>query len=448
MSNIITRSITGKDNGPVMFPTGIMIGAGASGGINDIGVAGNQGFGVGICPGPLPAGMVELEGTRNPASDSFGNYQFQDGSICVWIPAFFMKWGTGANGLAINDIDVKPFHAYASVSAANTAGYSLPTAFVNAGTIQPGFFIDKYECSNNGGVASSIRGGTPMSTSASNNPINSLTGAPANSLGGCFAAAKTRGDMWFVAFHDMRYTLAVLSYAHGQAATSTTWCAWYDPAGIINFPKGNNNALSDINNADLRFVATAYDPASASRPALSGSANFFARTTHNGQASGVAEVNGNMWECSPGLTSNGTNFYVLKTTADKRLITGGNTLATDAFGATGLAALYDDAGLTYGPLQRRNGTYRVGLAAQTFSESTTGLAHRMANMGIPLDVNTTGTNRFGADGFYDYGPNEMCPLASGSWGATTIAGVWYWDGGNVRTVSVAVLGFRSSALLP
>lgn len=448
MSTLSVRQITGKDGAPVFFPSGIRIADGASGGINDIGIAGAQGFGVGICPGPLPTGFVELSGTRDPASDNYGNYQFSDGSICIWIPAFFMKWGTGANGLAVNVIDVKPFRAYATIATANAAGYSLPRAFYNAGAVQQGFFIDKYECSKNGVVASSIRGGTPLSTSSANNPISDLSGAPANSLGGTVAAARTRGSIWHVAFHDYRYALAVLSYAHGQAATSATWCAWYDAARITSYPKGNNNALSDINDTALRFTATAYDPGTTSRPALSGSANFFARTTHNGQNCGVADINGNMWEASPGLTSDSTNFYILKTSADKRSLTGGNTLATDLWGATGLTANFDLVGATYGPLQRSASNKRIGLATQTFSEASSGLAWQMANAGIPIDANTSGTNAFGTDLLYDNGPNELCPIASGNWDHGSNAGVWCVHCSTSRTSTNAFYGFRAAALLP
>ena len=448
MSTLSVREIVGKDGQPVYFPHGVRIASGASSGINDIGVMGQQGFGAGICPGPLPSGMVELSGTRDPASDNYGNYQYSDGSICVWIPAFYMKWGTGANGLAVNVIDIKPFHAYATVATANAAGYSLPRAFYNAGAVQQGFFIDKYECSKNGTVASSIRGGTPLSTHADNNPISALSGTPSNSLGGTIAAAKTRGSLWHSAFHDYRYALACLSYAHGQAATSSTWCAWYDAARITNFPKGNNNALSDINDTTLRFTAAAYDPATASRPALCGSANFFARTTHNGQNCGVADINGNMWEASPGLTSDTTNFYILKTTADKRLLTGGNTLATDLWGAAGLAANFDIVGATYGPLLRTSTNKRVGMATQTFSEAASGLAWQMANAGIPINADTTGTNAFGTDLLYDDGPSELCPLASGSWTGGSHAGVWCVNCNDSRTTAGPSRGFRAAALLP
>ena len=99
MSNLNLRSVTGKDGLPVQFPTGIAIGSGALGGVNNIGVAGQAGFGVGVCPGPLPAGMGGLPDYQNVLSDNYGNYQYSDGSVMCWIPAFYYKWGTGANGV-------------------------------------------------------------------------------------------------------------------------------------------------------------------------------------------------------------------------------------------------------------------------------------------------------------------------------------------------------------
>ena len=116
MSNLNLRSVTGKDGQPVMFPTGISIGAGAPGSVNAIGTPGQQCFGLGICPGPLPTGMAEMFGCRSAGSDNYGNYQYSDGSAMVWIPAFYYKWGTGSNGLAINAVSIQPFSTYADVA--------------------------------------------------------------------------------------------------------------------------------------------------------------------------------------------------------------------------------------------------------------------------------------------------------------------------------------------
>ena len=55
-------------------PTGVIPTA------NSIGLAGQQGFGVGVCP-VLPAGYAALPGTTDPTSDNYGNYQYSDGSV-------------------------------------------------------------------------------------------------------------------------------------------------------------------------------------------------------------------------------------------------------------------------------------------------------------------------------------------------------------------------------
>ena len=44
--------------------------------VNDIGVMGGPGAGVGICPGPLPAGMAPIVGTTELGHDNYGNYMY------------------------------------------------------------------------------------------------------------------------------------------------------------------------------------------------------------------------------------------------------------------------------------------------------------------------------------------------------------------------------------
>lgn len=268
------------------------------GSTNDIGVMGEAGACVGVCPGPLPAGMVALPGVADPASGSYGNYQYSDGSIMCWIPAFYYKYGDGTNGLDINDVEIKPFHYFESVAVANAYGYALHRAFYDEGEIKAGFFVDKYQCSNNSGTASSLKNGAPLSSAADHNPFSGLTGSPPNNYSGAIVAAKTRGASFFCASRFVHSALALLSYAHGRAATVDTWCAWYDAAGVNNFPKGcNNNALGDTNDTTVSYTGDG-----DLNCGLTGSGVPFAKTTHNGQACGVADLNGNMWEISIGLT--------------------------------------------------------------------------------------------------------------------------------------------------
>jgi len=442
MSTLVLREIQGKDGQPVSFPTGILSGAG----YGDIGLPGTQGFGVGVCATP-PAGMAKMAGTDDPASDNYGNYIYADGSVMVWIPAFYYKYGTGVNGLAINQVDIKPFSYFTTVAVANALGYALHRAFYDNGLVQAGFFIDKYLPSNNAGTASSLKNGNPLSTNGVHNPISGLTGAPANFYYGTIAAAKTRGATFFVASQFQRAALALLALAHGQAATSTAWCAWYDVAGVMNFPKGcNNNALGDQNDAAILYVTDGY-----SNAAKTGSANLFSRTTHNGQNCGVCDLNGDLWEVSPGLTvaSDVAKFYVLGIAAQMKAMTAGAGGGLDLWGTEAqiLAAGYQELGATYGALTASSSQKLFGAAAQVLSEATSGLAWQAAGAGIPLVGGVGGANLFGNDGLWDYTPASLCPRAGGAWSSGADAGVWALYLGDVRGGSYSSVGFRAALYL-
>ncbi|MBV5347420.1 hypothetical protein JZU46_04300, partial [bacterium] len=266
--------------------------------LNDIGEPGQQGFGVGICPETLPAGMTELPGTRDKAFDNYGNYQYSDGSIMCWIPAFYYKIGTGSNNLVVNGIDIRPYSAFSDVTAANNLGYALHRAFYDEGVIKSGVFVDKYLISNNAGTASSIKNSAPLSSASTHNQFAALTGAPPNTYYGALIAAKTRGSNFFCSSKFIFAALALLSLAHGNAAESTTYCAWYDSAKVKNFPKGNNNnALKDSDDTTVTYTTDGYPNCG-----LTGSGVPFAKTTHNGQNCGVVDLNGNLYEINPGLT--------------------------------------------------------------------------------------------------------------------------------------------------
>lgn len=444
MSNINLRSITGKDGQPVQFPTGIAIGSGSTGGVNNIGLAGQAGFGVGVCPGPLPAGMGGLPDYQNVLSDNYGNYKYSDGSVMCWVPAFYYKWGTGANGVTLNQVSIKAFSDYVDVAAANAAGYALHRAFYDGGAVQLGFFVDKYLQSNNGGIASSIKNGNPLSSAAVHNPFAGLTGAPANFYYGSIAAAKTRGANFFVNSRFIFAALAMLAYAHGQASTTTTYCAWYHATN--NFPKGcNNNALGDAQDAAILYLTDGY-----SNAGKTGSSVMFARTTHNGQNSGVTDLNGNMWEITPGLATEtaGTTYYVLKTAARMKDMTAGVGGALDLWGtAVQLAANYDILGATYGAAAASSTLKYYGAAAQVFSEATSGDAWKWTGLGGPLVGGVGGTNPFGNDNFLDYRPGDMCPISGGNWGSSSGAGVWALRLDDARGGSNADVGFRAALYL-
>jgi len=153
--------------------------ASGSGGVtNDIGTPGGAGFGVGVAP-VVPTGFSVLAGTTTPGHDNYGNYQYQDGSVMCWVPAFYYRIGHVDNptyaAYGANAVDVLPESAFADVAAANAAGYALHRSFVDGGAVKRGVMVDKYLCSKNalgsGYIGSSIKNGLPISCSSAHNPI-------------------------------------------------------------------------------------------------------------------------------------------------------------------------------------------------------------------------------------------------------------------------------------
>lgn len=86
--------------------------------------------------------------------------------------------------------------------------------------------------------------------------------------------------------------LCLLSLAAAQYATSTTECAWYDPNGVTNFPKGINNTNADVNDQSVA-LATAMDTTQGS--IFPTTREGYCKTTHNGRINGITHVNGWVW---------------------------------------------------------------------------------------------------------------------------------------------------------
>ncbi len=501
--------------------------------VNTIGIPGTAGFGVGICPPTaLPSGFTPLPGYQEPTHINYGNYQFTDGSIMCWIPKNWYRIGHASNPTyatyGVNSVDVKGLETFNSTSAANAAGYALHRMFMDGGVEKDGAFVDKYKCSQRawgtGIIASSIANAPPISTAANHNPIGGLTATSGiNTYYAAITAAHARdgvngavnaSSMFFCNTRFITAGLALLSLAHGQASSSTTYCAWYS-SGSTNYPKGcNNNALHDCDDSSVVYLTDGY-----SNCGKTGSGSPFAKTTHNGQACGVADLNGLMYEVNPAITcltstktitgitqanpavvtsaahglvngqqilltsiggmtqlnstiatvankttdtfelsgvnsteygaftSGGTitigTYYVIKTATDMKTLTSGNTLSTDVWGATGVAAHSDVITVPYG-----NGGIgkRFGNGSnQVLSEATSGDAWKLTGLGFPKDTNGVsgaGSNLFGTDYFYEYHVNDMVPFSSCSWSGAGGAGVWCVYLGDPRTDGSDGVGFR------
>jgi hypothetical protein len=374
---------------------------------NTIGIPGQLGFGVGVCPAALlPSGFTPMRGYNNPSSPNYGNYQFSDGSIMVWIPKFYYRIHTFGNITGItqgnpavvtqvahgysngdkilidnvagmtqvndlvftvankaddtyelsginssgytayssggnatkgfgagfefnetlvthgtNSISVKGLETYATEALANVDGYALHRAFYDGGKEQVGFFIDKYKNSKvangTGFTAASIKGGKPLASHADHNPYTDLTGG-ANNNGSTIDLAHRRdgsnglvnaSSIFHVKSVFQNGALALLSLVHGQYSQTDTHCAWYHATN--NYPKGANNSnFKDADDATVIYGSDGY-----SQSVRTGTGVAFAKTTHNGQASGVADLNGGMWEVMIGATAIAANLTITGITA-------------------------------------------------------------------------------------------------------------------------------------
>lgn len=493
--------------------------------IYEIGTPGQLGFGVGAYSGTLPTGFTALSGSSDIRSPNYGNYQYTDGSIMVWIPKFYYKVHTGTT-YPNDQLEIRGASYFATTAAANTAGYALHRAFIDGGEERAGFFIDKYENSKNalgtGFVASSIANGNPLSTHADHNPIADLTAVTTNNYASTIDAAHARdgvdgavnpNSIFHVQSRFQWGALAMLAHAHAQAsAAATVNNAWYNATS--NFPKGNNNnALADTNDTTVVYTTDGY-----SNAGKTGSGAPFAKTTHNGQASGVADLNGNMYEISIGITcisptataiagmtranpcavtwtghglstgayvQTGTaitqagwtalndkifavtvtgddtftldgvdssgfaadydaetdpgtlkkgTFYIAKESTAMKSFTAGATLATDHWGATGVAAMMDVFVPIFETAYPNNSVaQKMGdSTGQVLSAATSGAGWIRTGLGFPgatTGVSLSGTTTFGQDYYYQYITNDLCLLSGLSWDNGSFAGVWgaCWD---------------------
>lgn len=400
--------------------------------IYSLGVAGEIGFGVATARPEWyqMVGAVPLEGHDIKTSPNYGNYMHMaSGAILVCIPKHYYK-------ITNNIFDY---------SDTLEDGFVIDRSFLNGdglgGTIElPAIFVAKYGLTKNGTKASAQRYKDPLSTASAHNPISALSNAPTNTYGGLYKAVKTM-DLKAILTPIFHYTmLARMAKAHGQASDSVAVCAYVDIKP--HHPKGNNNnALGDTNDANVVYTASGY-----SNCGLTGSGVPFAKTTHNGQACGVADLNGNMWEVASGfIRTNANGFLVFKDTVDIRILTDDNTTGTGAYNI----AYYDPIDLSSVIGAQNAWTYFGNANNQVFGFSTdkNSFTYKQTSIGIPLPTGIGGTVEFGNDGLYRHLVDQLAVLVGGGWGHTSYAGVFAMALDDVRSYSLGDVGGRASFLV-
>lgn len=415
-----------------------------------IGEQGAQGFGVGVYPGQLPEGFTEMEGARDKASANYGNYTYTDGSVMVFVPRFYYRFGDLSSPRYLkygrNAIDVVGIETFADEASANAAGYVMHRAFKDGGQHKVGFFIDKYLASKNESTGcKSVGEGIPISLTNVRAPTRSAgmsttEGVCGGNLSDAVLLARSRGIGRFNCASIFMYgALAFLSFAHAQASTSTAYCAWYNEPH--NFPKGcNDGALRDINDSSVQYAlgeqhASQWGGATVRKP-QTGGCYTPAKVAHNGQLCGVMDLNGVMHEVAIGVTAYGVrendrSYYqtsregCLKESVALASLTHGWGGATDVWqSAAGFGSLYetlpngDFMGSESGSAVRfGNGVHAAFSNTQRYSEYwiTCCAMSRVAARGIPS------VEIFGQEQINGSFLSNLCVLVGGAYNSQHVA---------------------------
>ena len=426
-----------------------------------IGLAGGQGFGVGYSSNDVsPLGLTELTGTTDPTHENYGNYfHTPTGSTVVCVLKHFMRVGDASSPqfatYGANALDVVGTETFATEAEAITGGYWMPRCFIDGGLEKDEVFVDKYLNSKfDGTVPMSKFGEVPISltTSATYTPSSTMTGCT-GILADAVVLGRARGAGWSNMSTFVFGMLANLSVAHAQASTSSTHNAWYDVTDTTNFPKGCNSSLADVNDASVTYT-TAGD-GDANKPLAGATANFN-KTTHNGQASGIADLNGSLYEVPMGITNYGTSatastaianddIFVLKESVKLTDLTGGWDGTNDVWGnTTHMNSLYESVTSPHA-LGSTTGTVYWGNGANAVISDNPSLSGFIPKDNTSTDA--TGTNQFGNDQMYRYNKQNMAARCGGLWSSAAAAGVFYRSFDSNRSYGTSTYGFRSVAYL-
>ena len=227
----------------------------------------------------------------------------------------------------------------------------------------------------------------------------------------------------------------------GNTAAAHVACAFSDVAPYM--PKGClNNALKDYNDSSVVFASSGY-----SNCALTGSGEPFAKTTHNGQDCGIADLTGNMWEVAGGfIRTDDDGFLILKESVDISSInndgTSGGAYDTSLYDTIDISDVVSgNDGWTY----LGNGSNAV-FGMNTDRSSTT---YRKTALGIGNDTgySSSGTTEFGNDGLYRYLRDAMACLCGGHWSYSSNAGAFAMTLNLYRTNSSYKVGGCASVLV-
>ena len=373
-----------------------------------------------------------MEGCEDPSNDNYGNYiHTPTQSVMVYVPAFKYRIGDLPEGeLPTQKWGVNSVQIWKADDPDCPSNAVLHRAFIDGGEQKQGFFCDKYLCSpaSDGSCAVSIKNKAPISliSESSYTPITLVNGCSAR-FDAAITASRLRGNGFQCMSVFQLGAIRLLTLAHAQACTDTANNAWYDSSGEHNGPHGNTNNLSDYDHPESTWTSGAEDGGFAEK-GLTGSCNVFARSTHNGQNCGIADLKGILYEMATGCIG---NQYYLKQTEKI------GDLDADMMYDTARHNQYTDFG---------NGSWRWGSDIQEFSNDTSDEKWETCGFAPYTRSNGSSQNMFEGDHFYcTNGHTNEFPFFGDIWlgGLDSIGGFWYSKVSTPRSNGSGYNGFRA-----
>lgn len=411
--------------------------------IQDIGVAGKPGFGLGDpMPDEVPEGFVRK---------MTGNYVDKSGSWMNYYPISKMRIGHPDSPMysvyGVNTIEVanlteeekatyknKPYVSDADFSLGD--GWMIPIHNVDNGVFLDGVWFDKYFGGLEGGILKSKAGLDPVHshTDGQYGPRFSEVlvdgvSAGANRLDTAYMAVKSRGEEYCVPENAFASYLFYVTIAQSQNAISSADVAWIDVEPKL--PKGNNNSLKDIDDPSVVYQQARKQTGKA----RCGAIENFEKTTHDGSILGTADMNGFMWLICSGFTrTTALGFLTRKRDFKLSDLTPTTAFDVDKYNPVNVGAV----------IAGNSGWISLGNGENAVFDNDLESIQKIFN-GIPKadGVSANGTNLFGKDGLYRAIVHELVPLRCGIWDITFQSGLGAMGLGSARSGSGFSMGVRA-----
>jgi hypothetical protein len=267
-------------------------------------------------------------------------------------------------------------------------------------------------------------------------PINSITHDAAVSL------VRANGAGWHL-----------MTNVEWAAISQWCWKNGFQPRGNTQYGR-SSDLTTEVGVRSDGLTVTGANQGSQSRT-LTGSGPMSWR--HDNTPFGIADLNGNVWEWSPGMRLNNGEIQIIEnndaamTTADLsatstqwKAIDG----ATGALVAPGSAGTVKYAAANSGTadftLYRASGSSFEGMANSTGANPASNAALQLLERHGLFPVAASG---LGGDGFYLNVSGERVPLRGGSWDGSAVAGVFALTLNFARSRSDSSLGARPAFVL-